>query len=380
MTRLESDFQTLHKTKVLIAEDSTTNQIILKDIVEHLGHQPFIFGDGQSALDHIQKEIPDLILLDMVMPKMTGMDVLNQLKYQGLLDKIPVIVISSIDNTEDIATCIRLGAKDYMVKPFNPILLKARIEACIERKKYHEREEHYYQLVEDFNQILEKRVQQQVREISQSHLATIFAMSKLAESRDEDTGEHLERMREYCRVLCLELRKKNKFKYEITDSFIEDIYIASPLHDLGKVAIPDSVLQKPGKLTDAEWHIIKQHTVIGAKTLREVHEKHPFNSFIQLGIEVAECHHEKWDGSGYPYGKKGTNIPLSGRILALADVYDALTSKRCYKAAYSHSDSTKIIFQGNETHFDPDIVEAFYQSERQFQQIKKQFRDPDETA
>lgn len=364
---------------ILIAEDSKLNQELLRSIVVSLGQTPVLVDDGQSVLDYCKDQLPDLILLDMVMPRMNGREVLNQLKTDGLLDHIPVIVISSIDNTENIAACIRLGAKDYMVKPFNQTLLQARIQACLERKQYHEREEQYYRLVEDFNVVLEKRVQEVVHDITQSHLATIFAMSKLAESRDIDTGAHLERMREYSKVLCSNLRNKKHFHYLITDQYLEDIYIASPLHDLGKVAIPDSILQKPGKFTEDEWRIMKQHTTIGADTLQEVYEKHPNNNFIRLGIEIAENHHEKWDGTGYPNGRKREDIPLSGRILALADVYDALTSKRCYKDAFTHEESKRIILNSDGTHFDPDIVGAFLKTEDLFCQIKDRYRDQEES-
>jgi putative two-component system response regulator len=363
---------------ILIAEDSRLNQELLKNIVATLGHSPILVDNGASVLEYCKIQLPDLILLDMLMPRMNGREVLIQLRTNGFLDRVPVIVVSSIDNTENIAACIRMGAKDYMVKPFNQTLLQARIEACLERKHYHEREEQYYRLVEDFNEVLEKRVQEQVLDITQSHLATIFAMSKLAESRDSDTGAHLERMREYSRALCLELRPKKKFRYLITDKFIEDIFIASPLHDLGKVAIPDSILQKNGKLDPEEWRIMKQHTTIGADTLQEVFEKHPSNNFLRLGIEIAENHHEKWDGSGYPHGRVGEDIPLPGRILALADVYDALTSKRCYKEAFSHEKSRQIILDSKGSHFDLDVVDAFLQIEDQFVQIKDRYRDQEE--
>lgn len=358
------------QSNILIAEDSQINQLLLCNIIAVLGHTSVVVDNGLEAIAYCKKQLPDLILLDMIMPGLTGIDVLKELKREGFLERVPVIVISGIDDTEDIAACIRLGANDYLVKPFNNTLLKARIESCLERKHFREREEEYYKFVEEFNDVLEQRVNQQVKEITQSHLSTIFAMSKLAESRDSDTGTHLENMREFCRILCMEMSKSHKYKFAITHSFIEDMYIACPLHDLGKVAIPDAILQKPGKLDEREWDIMKQHTLIGANTLREVHEEHPTNSFIRMGIEIAESHHEKWNGEGYPCGLKAEEIPLSGRILSVIDVYDALTSKRCYKKAYSHEISTQIILDGSETHFDPDIIQAFEKVASQFRDIK----------
>jgi putative two-component system response regulator len=363
------------KSTILVAEDDPVNQKLLENTITKLGHYPILVANGQAALDYCVNQLPDLFILDMILPQMNGMEVLKQLRVLGLLERVSVIVISSLDQTKYIAACIRLGAKDYMVKPYDRMLLTARIQACLERKQFHEREKQYYALLEDFNASLERRVQRQVKEITQSHLAAIFAMSKLAESRDADTGDHLERMREYCVVLCKELGKSAKYQAPIDESFINDMYIASPLHDIGKVAIPDAILQKPGKLTDAEWAIMKNHTLIGADTLRKVHKNHPNNNFIRLGIEIAENHHEKWDGSGYPHGQKGEEIPLSARILAVADVYDALTSARCYKPAFSHTDSARTIFEQRGAHFDPDIVDAFHLCGDQFLKIKKQYID-----
>ncbi len=189
--------------------------------------------------------------------------------------------------------------------------------------------------------------------------ATIFALSKLAESRDPETGEHLERICEYVRILATELQSDPEFMGTIDNAMIEQLCQTSPLHDIGKVGIPDRILQKPGKLSEEEFETMKLHTIIGAETLRAVAEKHPHNSFLQLGICVTESHHERWDGSGYPHRIAGENIPLAGRILALADVYDALTSARCYKKPIAHDASVQIILQGSGAHFDPRIVAAF---------------------
>jgi cyclic di-GMP phosphodiesterase len=365
----------IEPASILIADDNLVNQELLKDVVVSLGHIPTVVNNGHDVIKHIEKDMPDMILLDLMMPKMNGFQVLKVLKSKGLLDELPVIIITSVDKLESIAACIRIGAKDYLVKPFDRVLLQARIQASIERKQTLKRLEQYYDLITDFNEILEQRVKKQVEEISQSHFETIFAMSKLAESRDTDTGEHLERIRAYCKLICRVLQKYTKFKFEITDQYIESIYIASPLHDIGKIGTPDNILLKEGKLTDEEFEHMKEHTTIGANTLREVHQQHPNNLFIRIGIEIAESHHEKWDGSGYPNGHKKKDIPLSARILALADVYDALTAKRCYKPAFSHEKSTAIIVEGREKHFDPDVVDAFLKCESTFHEIKNRYRD-----
>jgi putative two-component system response regulator len=209
-------------------------------------------------------------------------------------------------------------------------------------------------------------VAQQVEEINKSQLAMIFALAKLSHTRDDDTGLHLERVQHLCRMLAGALVETPAFAYAITPDFITTIFHASPLHDLGKVGISDAVLLKPGRLTDAEFEIMKTHTTLGAATLESVHREYPNNDFVTMGIEIAKHHHEKWDGSGYPAGLSGEAIPLSARIMALVDVYDALRSRRPYKKPFSHEKSTAIIVELDGSHFDPRVVEMFVRIEDQF--------------
>jgi len=239
----------------------------------------------------------------------------------------------------------------------------------------HDRESQYQDQIEVFNLDLQNRVSKQVFEITAAQRSTIFAMAKLAESRDPETGEHLLRVREYVRTICHKLCLHPKYTTIIDDNYTENICAASPLHDIGKVGIPDSILLKPGRHTPEEFNTMKAHAGIGAETLSEVNRLHPGNDFIRLGIEIAESHHEKWDGTGYPYGLAGESIPLVGRILALADVYDALTSKRCYKEGFSHARSLEIIIDGSGKHFDPDVVDAFVKTQNDFVSIKERYLD-----
>lgn len=204
------------------------------------------------------------------------------------------------------------------------------------------------------------------KEISESHLATIYALAKLSESRDDETGTHIERVSELCRILTEKLSHHPKYSGYINSNYIDNIYIASTLHDIGKVGIPDNILLKPGRLTPEEFEIIKKHTTIGSSILAKIQEKYPSNTFLSLGYNIVHYHHEKWDGSGYPTGKCKEDIPLSARIMALVDVYDSLRSKRVYKEAYSHETSLDIILQGRGTHFDPDIVDVFIENEALF--------------
>lgn len=360
---------------ILVVDDNDMNRDVLTRRLVKDGYEVESVENGKQALEILQNQLFDIVLLDIMMPEMNGYEVLQRMKEDNALRSIPVIMISAIDELDSVVKCIELGAEDYLTKPFNPVLLHARVTACLEKKHFHDKEVYYQKQLKEYNSELEERVREQVREITSAQLSTIFATSKLAESKDPETGEHLDRMREYCRILADCLSMNSEYRDYIDAEYIDMIYAASPLHDIGKVGIPDSILLKPGKLTEEEWVIMKTHTTIGADTLRAVNEKHPGNMMIEMGIAIAEGHHEKWNGSGYPSGKAGLDIPLSARILSLADVYDALTSVRCYKKAFSHEQSKQIILEDSGKHFDPAIVEAFLKAEQEFILIKDKYRD-----
>lgn len=220
--------------------------------------------------------------------------------------------------------------------------------------------------LERYNNHLEELVNEKVHEITESQISTIFALVKLAESRDDDTGAHIERTSELCRLMAMYLKEDKRYKDIIDNKYIENIYKASPLHDIGKVGIPDRILLKKGKLTYEEFEIMKSHVEIGYETLKEVYDKYSLNSFLTMGMDIIRNHHEKWDGSGYPRGISGEDIPLSGRIMAIVDVYDALRSKRVYKEAFSHAKSMKIIHMSKGKHFDPRLVEVFLENHIEF--------------
>ncbi len=358
--------------KILVVDDLEANRDMLSRRLQHLGHFVTCAASGKAALQYLHDAPFDLVMLDLMMPEMDGYQVLQAIKAQPQFMHLPVIMVSANDEMENVVKCIEIGAEDYLPKPFNPVLMRARVEASLQKKTMHDREV-------DYQHDLEARVRAQVREISSTQLAAIFAMSKLAESRDNETGEHLERMREYCKVLAIQMAQLEKYQRVINEEFIEAIYAASPLHDIGKVGIPDHILLKAGKLDSSEWEIMKTHAEIGGSTLRAVDEQHPGNYLIRMGIDIAEGHHEKWDGSGYPHGLRGESIPIAARILALGDVYDALTSKRCYKEAFSHEDARQIIEQGSGCHFDPEVVDAFLSIEPEFIRIRQYMKDPEES-
>ena len=366
---------TISRATILVVDDNEMNCDLLTRRLEKEKYRVIVAEDGYRAFEELQSNDIDLVLLDIMMPKMDGYEVLERMKADDGLMHIPVIMITAVDELESIVKCIELGAEDYLSKPFNPVLLRARIGASLEKKRLSDLEQEYREQLEEYNLVLNDRVRVQVREIAQTQLGAIFAMSKLAESRDPETGEHLDRMREYCRVLAVRMQSTPKYSKLINTDFIDNIYAASPLHDIGKVGVPDAVLTKPGKLDENEWIIMKTHPLVGAETLREVDRQHPGNAFVKTGVEIAEAHHEKWNGSGYPFGLAREKIPLVARILALGDVYDALTSRRCYKEAFSPEKSREIIVHDREAHFDPDVVDAFLASEDEFARVREEFQD-----
>jgi len=348
---------TQDRAKVLIVDDTPDNIHILMETLRDT-YAISAATNGEKALALALSQSPDIILLDVMMPGIDGYEVCRRLAEDVRTRSIPVIFITALSEEEDEARGLDLGAVDFITKPFRPGLVKARVRNHIELKRHRDN--------------LQELVEEQVQTIADSHVATIFAMSKLAESRDADTGKHLERTQIYCRMLSEQLGSSDKFSATIDAAYTETIFHASPLHDIGKVGIPDAVLCKPGKLSTEEFAIMQSHTVLGSETLSIVARRFPKNAFLNMGVEIARWHHEKWNGSGYPDGKTGEEIPLCARIMAVADVYDALTSKRCYKDAMPHSRASEILRQDSGTHFDPEVVAAFSEVAHDFDRVREE--------
>lgn len=345
--------------KILWADDDKVNLRFGMDFLKSLGFEGIAANDGQEAYDKVCKELPDLVLLDVNMPKMDGYEVCEKIKNAESTRSIPVIMITALIDTRANIRGIEAGADDYITKPFDLLLLEARIRNSLKNKYYDDRLFYYQKKLTFYNQQLEDEVKVRTQQIVETQQVTIFALGKLAESRDPETGAHLERIRTYCHILASELKRSSPYKKEIDDAFIENIFRYSPLHDIGKVGIRDSILLKPGKLTKEEFDDMKNHTVIGGRTIESAEKRLDVTSnFLKMGKEIAYCHHEKWDGSGYSFGLRKEDIPLSARILAVADVYDALTHKRCYKPAFSHDKAMAIITDGQGTHFDPFLIDS----------------------
>lgn len=364
-----------NKRTILIVDDQEPNREVLSAFVVSIGYNAIAAEEGMQALDVMRSESVDLVLLDIMMPRMSGYELLEIMKQDAHLTKLPVIIISALDEMESMTRCLESGADDYHTKPFKSRILEARIRGCLAKKLLADQEEEHKKQIEEVNRDLELHLVQRMKQISASDKAMIFALSNLAESRDPDTGEYLFRMREYTRRIAIEMRELSLHENVIDEAFIQNLYVAAPLHDIGKVGIPDRILLKPGRLTSEEFSIMQQHSTIGAETLRNVNEQYGDNEYVAMGIRIAQSHHEKWNGRGYPEGLSGEDIPLGARILGLADVYDALTSKRCYKEAFSHEESVEIIRDGRGEHFDPVIVDAFLELEHEFPQIRHDFED-----
>ena len=284
-----------------------------------------------------------LVVSDLGMPGMDGLDLCRTIRAAELGRYVYFVILTGRDRIEDTIDGLSAGADDYVTKPFHPGELIMRVNAG-------------------------RRI---IR--AESSGLTIFALAKLAESRDPETGAHLERVRSYCQLLAQHLLHTESFSSEINDEFVRLIYETSPLHDIGKVAIPDAVLLKPGSLTQEEFDIMKTHAQHGADTLAAAMRQYPNADFLRMAYEIALSHHERFNGSGYPQGLVGNAIPLCGRIVALADVYDALTSKRIYKEATGHLSAKTIIISEKGKHFDPTVVNAFEQLDREFQAIRARF-------
>jgi len=337
---------------VIVVDDNPANLKLMEEILLPRGYQVSSFPRGRMALIAAAQAPPDLILLDINMPEMDGYEVCQRLKSSPHLSDIPVIFLSALTALEDRLRGFRSGGVDYISKPFQIEEVQARVET-------HVRLRQLKQELETDNDRLQGLVEAQVKKIADAQLETIFAIARLAEARDDETGRHLERIQTLSRLLAIGMRETGKHKAVIDGSWIANIFHASPLHDIGKVATPDRILGKPGKLTPEEFGIMKTHAAVGAQTLRTVHEKYSDNEYISMGIDIAQSHHERWDGTGYPDGLSGADIPLSARIVAVADVYDAIRSKRRYKPAVPHGETCTIILGESGKHFDPDVAAVF---------------------
>lgn len=337
--------QASRRVSILVVDDDPICRELLRSVVETLGYDVEVASDGHEALELAYRRDFRIVLSDWQMPGMSGVELCSRIRKRQLSSYVYFILLTCLNRKDNLVAGLRAGADDYINKPFDPEELKVRLRAA------------------------ERIISLEGRDL------LIFSLAKLAEWRDPETGAHLERMREYARVLAQQLSTTPKYADVIDADYVRTIYMTSPLHDIGKVGIPDAVLLKPGKLTDDEFAIMKQHVLIGSYTLEAAIKEHTSAEYLRFGRDIVLSHHEKFDGTGYPHGLVGDRIPLCGRIVALADVYDALTTKRVYKDAFPHEKARAIILEGSGMHFDPDVVDAFLEREEEFMNIKRHFDD-----
>jgi putative two-component system response regulator len=366
------------KPTILIVDDTPDNIMLLSRLLKDR-YNTKVANNGSLALQ-IAQSTPglDLILLDVMMPGLDGYETCRQLKANPVTADIPVIFLTAKNQVEDEAMGLSLGAVDYIAKPISPPILFARVATQLTLLDARRQ-------LQAHNENLEKLVQDRTAQLALMQEAIIMAMGTLAETRDNAAvtkgDHHIRRTQHYVRALARHLQHHPRFATDLTDENIELLYRSVPLHDIGKVDIPDRILLKPGVLDREEFEVMKLHAVYGRDTIMLV-EKHigGTNGFLMFAREIAHSHQEKWDGSGYPDRLAGEQIPLSARLMAVADVYDALISRRVYKPAFTHQQALEVMRKGRGTHFDPDVLDAFFEIEGQFAAIAEEFRDAEPEA
>lgn len=357
---------------ILIVDDAPDNLMLLSNLLKE-SYKVKVANSGEKALKLLQGEhLPDLILLDILMPQMDGYETLKQIRELPQANDIPVIFLSALSDAEDEKKGLALGASDYITKPISPAIMGARIKTQLQNKAAAD-------FLKNQNSYLDAEVQKRTQEISAIQEVTILALASLAETRDSDTGNHIKRTQHYVKLLAEHLATKPKFAPLLDKNMIKTLFMSAPLHDIGKVGIPDSILLKPGRFTPAEFEIMKTHTTLGAQALARAEEELGMEvPFLKVAKEIALYHQEKFDGSGYPEGLSGEAIPLSARLMAIADVYDALISRRVYKEPMGHEKAIGIMREGRGTHFDPEILDAFLEIKESFLEVALRYADSDD--
>ncbi len=360
----------LVKPTVLVVDDTPDNLSLMSDLLEE-EYRVKIANNGEKALKvAFSADPPDIILLDIMMPVMDGYEACRHLKADSATRDIPVIFLTAKSEVADEMKGFALGAVDYITKPISPPVVLARVKTHLELKKVRD-------YLRDQNDFLEDEVRKRTQEVVAVQEATILAMASLAETRDNDTGNHIRRTQFYLKALAEKLRHHPRFSYFLdNDKTIDLLFKSAPLHDIGKVGIPDNILLKPGRYTPEEFEIMKTHCALGRDAIIAAERRLGLElPFLLFAKEIAYAHQEKWDGSGYPQGLTGDDIPISGRLMAIADVYDALVCRRVYKEGMPHAKAVEIIVQSKGTHFDPDIVDAFMEIADAFVEIAKSYED-----
>lgn len=368
---MQNEIDAVVKPTILVVDDTPDNLALMMELLKD-EYTVKLANNGERALKlAAMTPHPDLILLDIMMPAMDGYEVCQKLKANPLTRDIPVVFLTAKSSVDDEKRGLEIGAVDYITKPISPPIVLARVKLHLALKAQAD-------FLRDKSEFLETEVSKRTREVLAIQDVTILAMASLAETRDSDTGNHIRRTQFYVKALAQHLSKQAKFAARLTDSTIQMLFKSAPLHDIGKVGIPDRILLKPGRFEPAEFEIMKTHTTLGRDAIEHAEKQLGMHvEFLSMAKEIALSHQEKWDGSGYPQGLAGEAIPLSARLMAVADVYDALISRRVYKEGMPHDKAVSIIQAGRGSHFDPDLVDAFVALQQDFQGIAARFADSD---
>ena len=367
-----NDTQESKQLTVLVVDDTASNLVLMNDLLKPY-YTVKSAANGVRALKIANSgSPPDLVLLDIMMPEMDGYEVCRQLKADPSTRDIPVIFLTAKTETSDEQMGFELGAVDYITKPISPPIVLARVKTNLQNKAAAD-------FLKDKNAYLEQEVARRTEEVRDIQDVTILTLASLAETRDNETGNHIIRTQHYVKLLAEALQGHPRFAQHLDDATIDLLFKSAPLHDIGKVGIPDSILLKPGKLTPEEFDVMKTHTTLGKTAIEAAESRLGKNvPFLLCAKEIAYSHQEKWDGSGYPQGLAGDAIPVSARLMAIADVYDALISRRVYKAPFTHEAAMAIIQEGRGRHFDPDVVDAFVTIQMHCQAIAERHANTDE--
>ena len=348
--------------KILIVDDEDKHRRLIEALLAPLGYQTLVATSGEEAIRKSRTESPDLVLLDIRIPGTGGFEIARQLKQDEMTNMIPIVMVTALDEAQDRVKALEAGADDFLSKPVDQAELQARVRSLLLVKAHNDHMRHYQQELQEEVANRTRDLEQALQRIKSASLETLHRLARAAEYKDKDTGGHIQRVAHYAASIGRQMG--------LEDSMVENVFHAAPMHDVGKIGIPDHILLKPGPLSPDEWEVMKLHTAIGGRILAgSVFE------FIRLGETVALSHHEKWDGTGYPRGLWGTEIPLAGRILAVADVFDGLTSRRPYKAALPVNNSLEIMKDGRGKHFDPEVVDAFFAVQDKILRIREEYRE-----
>ncbi len=360
------------KPTILVVDDTIDNLTLMAALLKDL-YRVKVANSGEKAIKIVQSDgPPDLILLDIMMPGLSGWDVCTLLKQDPASRNIPIIFLTAMTATADEKRGLELGAVDFITKPVNPPIVLARVATQLHVKAAAD-------FLQDQNLYLEQEVVRRSKELAAIQDVTILAMASLAETRDNDTGNHIRRTQYYVELLAKHLKDHPRFRGFLNDHVINMLFKSAPLHDIGKVGIPDRILLKPGRFEPHEFEIMKTHCKLGRDAIQHAEDQLGLEvEFLKYAKEIAYGHQEKWDGSGYPEGLAGDDIPISARLMAVADVYDALISRRVYKEGMPHTKAMSIIQEGRGTHFDPDIADAFMALADQFQDVAQRYADSDQ--